>query len=91
MAIYIAGMHRSNSSVLSLMLGALRVDLGPRSEDFPAKEDDNPDGWYGEHQPTVKVNELVLQGSAAAGMRFPGAPAGLGPPTGGCVIGTKKQ
>jgi hypothetical protein len=74
MAIYIAGMHRSNSSVLSLMLGACGVDLGPRSEDFPAKEDDNPDG-YGEHQPTVKVNELVLQALGGAWNAPPEPPA----------------
>src|SRR5262249_43134114 len=60
MAICIAGMHRSNSSILSLMLGACGVDLGPASEDFPPKEDDNPDG-YGENVPIVKVNEAVLK------------------------------
>ena len=45
---------------LCLMLGACGVDLGPPSEDFPPKEDDNPDG-YGENVPMVRVNEAVLK------------------------------
>jgi hypothetical protein len=74
MAIYIAGMHRSNSSVLSLMLGACGVDLGPPSEDFPGKEDDNPDG-YGEHRPTVKLNEMILNALGGAWNAPPEPPA----------------
>jgi hypothetical protein len=74
MAICIAGMHRSNSSILSLMLGACGVDLGPPSEDFPAKEDDNPDG-YGENVPTVRMNEAVLKALGGAWNAPPAPPA----------------
>ncbi|MGE5194508.1 MAG: sulfotransferase family protein [Deltaproteobacteria bacterium] len=65
MAIYIAGMHRSNSSILSLMLGACGVDLGPPSEDFPPHEEDNPDG-YGENVPLVRMNDAVLKALGGA-------------------------
>jgi hypothetical protein len=74
MAICIAGMHRSNSSILSLMLGACGVDLGPPSEDFPPKEDDNPDG-YGENVPTVRINEAVLKALGGAWNSPPAVPS----------------
>jgi hypothetical protein len=74
MAICIAGMHRSNSSILSLMLGLCGVDLGPPSEDFPPKEDDNPDG-YGENVPIVKVNDAVLKALGGAWNAPPAPPA----------------
>src|SRR5262245_52387172 len=74
MAICIAGMHRSNSSILSLMLSACGVDLGPPSEDFPAKEDDNPDG-YGENVPAVRIHEPVLKALGGAWNAPPDPPA----------------
>ncbi len=73
-AIYIAGMHRSNSSVLSLMLGGCGVDLGPPSEDFPPHEQDNPDG-YGENVPTVRLNDAVLKALGGAWNAPPAPPA----------------
>ena len=74
MTVLIAGMHRSNSSILSLMLGACGVDLGPPSEDFPPKQDDNPDG-YGENVPIVRVNEAVLKALGGAWNAPPAPPA----------------
>jgi hypothetical protein len=73
MAVLIAGMHRSNSSILSLMLGACGVDLGPPSEDFPPKDGDNPDG-YGENVPLVKMNAAVLKALGGAWNAPPPAP-----------------
>jgi hypothetical protein len=64
-AIFIAGMHRSNSSILSLMLGGCGVDLGPPSEDFPPHAEDNPDG-YGENVPTTRMNDAVLKALGGA-------------------------
>ncbi len=74
MAVCIAGMHRSNSSILSLMLGACGVDLGPPAEDFPPKADDNPDG-YGENVPIVRLNDAVLKALGGAWNAPPAAPA----------------
>ena len=74
MALCIAGMHRSNSSILSLMLGACGVDMGPASEDFPPKEADNPDG-YGENIPTVSVNDAVLKALGGAWDAPPESPS----------------
>lgn len=74
MTVYIAGMHRSNSSILSLMLRACGVDLGPPSEDFRPHADDNPDG-YGEHVPTVRINDAVLKALGGAWNAPPEPPA----------------
>jgi hypothetical protein len=58
-AICIAGMHRSGTSMVARLLNRCSVSLGPESDLLPAGPD-NPDGFW-ENRRFLAVNEAVLQ------------------------------
>jgi GT2 family glycosyltransferase/glycosyltransferase involved in cell wall biosynthesis len=57
-AICIAGAHRSGTSMVTRLLHACGLDLGPKSELMPAQAD-NPDGFW-EHLGFVALNDELL-------------------------------
>ena len=61
--VLIAGMHRSGTSLLALMLQTLGLDLGRQ---LLAADQHNPDG-YGEDQPIVNLQRKLLLQQAGAG------------------------
>jgi glycosyltransferase involved in cell wall biosynthesis len=57
----IAGMHRSGTSLLALMLQTLGIDLG---QELLSADQQNPDG-YGEDLPVVSLQRRLLQQQSA--------------------------
>lgn len=57
--ICVAGMHRSGTSMVTHVLHAAGVDLGPGEMLKPAA-DDNPDGYW-EHEGFVAMNQQLLE------------------------------
>jgi hypothetical protein len=57
-AICIAGAHRSGTSMVTRLLHACGLYLGPKSELMPAQAD-NPDGFW-EHLGFVRLNDELL-------------------------------
>jgi GT2 family glycosyltransferase len=63
-AICIAGAHRSGTSMLTRLLHACGLYLGPKEAMMPAKAD-NPDGFW-EHLGFVALNDELLNGLGGA-------------------------
>ena len=65
--VVIAGMHRSGTSLLALMLQSLGLELG---HDLLPADQHNPDG-YGEDQPVVNLQRQALQRSCQGQSGWP--------------------
>ena len=70
----IAGMHRSGTSLLALLLHGCGLDLGRESELIPPTRD-NPDGHW-EHREFVAVNDALLAALGGGWDLPPELPAG---------------
>ena len=73
MAVCIAGMHRSGTSMVARLVNLLGVDLGPEGEQ-PRPAPDNVAGFW-EDPRFVALSDEALAGSrtTVAGARGPGA------------------
>lgn len=72
MAIAVLGMHRSGTSMITRMLAAAGMEVGPADELMPATAE-NPTGYW-ERGSMVAINDLVLDRLGMAWDHVPAAP-----------------
>jgi hypothetical protein len=77
-AVLITGMHRSGTSMVTRLLHALGLDLGPRDDLLPPTEANEAGFW--EHGPLVRLDEALLLRRWAGWDHPPETPVPAGDP-----------